>query len=134
MDKIAEIKNSIPIFEDKVAHICNDFNITLHELLVELVRFLDLVNLSNKTLSPSYVIDLAWHELILFTRFYDLFCKKHYNKFIHHTPGKKENPQIFAETIQLYIKQYGKPNVKIWGNFALKEWELKTTNCGSCYN
>ncbi len=134
MNKVDEIKNNIPVLEDKLANICKTYDVTFNELLTELIRFLDLIHFSNNKLSPSYIVDLAWHEFILFTRFYERFCNKHYHRFIHHTPGKKENKQLFLDTIKLYIQQYGKPNIKIWGNIAHKEWETETANCGSCYN
>jgi hypothetical protein len=35
---------------------------------------------------PSQVVDLAWHEFILFTRAYLSFSKKAIGKFLHHTP------------------------------------------------
>lgn len=35
---------------------------------------------------PSQVVDVAWHEFILFTRPYQSFCKKAFGRFLHHTP------------------------------------------------
>ncbi len=132
MEKVTEIKNSIPIIEDKIAFICKTYDVTSDELLLELIRFLDLIFHTNKNLSPSHIVDLVWHEFILFTRFYHHFCNKHYQRFIHHTPGGKEYPKVFKKTIHLYIKKYGRPHPKIWGDLATKEW--KDINCGSCHN
>lgn len=36
---------------------------------------------------PSQVTDELWHELILYTRHYDNFCKKAFGGFLHHTPA-----------------------------------------------
>lgn len=36
---------------------------------------------------PSQVVDDLWHEHILYTRHYDLFCKKAFGRFLHHTPA-----------------------------------------------
>ncbi|PPD32737.1 MAG: hypothetical protein CTY19_10590 [Methylomonas sp.] len=36
---------------------------------------------------PSQVTDDLWHELILYTRHYDNFCKKAFGGFLHHTPA-----------------------------------------------
>jgi hypothetical protein len=36
---------------------------------------------------PSQVTDDLWHELILYTRHYQLFCKKAFGGFLHHTPA-----------------------------------------------
>jgi len=36
---------------------------------------------------PSQVADDLWHELILYTRHYELFCNKAFGRFMHHTPA-----------------------------------------------
>lgn len=35
---------------------------------------------------PSQVVDVAWHEFILFTRNYHAFCGRALGRFLHHTP------------------------------------------------
>lgn len=35
---------------------------------------------------PSQVVDVAWHEFILFTRLYQQFCQHSFGRFLHHTP------------------------------------------------
>ncbi len=35
---------------------------------------------------PSQVVDVAWHEFILFTRNYQEFCRRALGRFLHHTP------------------------------------------------
>jgi hypothetical protein len=35
---------------------------------------------------PSQVVDAAWHEFILFTRNYRVFCQRALGRFLHHTP------------------------------------------------
>ncbi|WP_109435681.1 MULTISPECIES: glycine-rich domain-containing protein [Aquimarina] len=132
MKKVNEIKREIPLIIDKIDNICKQYELTSDELILELVRFLDLIHITDQKLSPSYLVDLVWHEFILFTRFYEQFCLKHYTRFIHHTPGKREDANVFKRTIKLYINQYNQPNLKIWGDVAKEEWE--SLNCGSCHN
>ena len=36
---------------------------------------------------PSQVTDDLWHELILYTRHYELFCNNAFGRFLHHTPA-----------------------------------------------
>ena len=36
---------------------------------------------------PSQVVDDLWHEFILYTRNYEVFCKKAFGSFMHHTPA-----------------------------------------------
>jgi hypothetical protein len=38
---------------------------------------------------PSQVVDDLWHEFILFTRDYQVFCKAAFGKFLHHAPAVK---------------------------------------------
>lgn len=36
---------------------------------------------------PSQAVDELWHEFILHTKSYELFCKKAFGQFLHHTPA-----------------------------------------------
>ena len=36
---------------------------------------------------PSQVVDDLWHEFILFTREYQMFCERAFGRFLHHTPA-----------------------------------------------
>ncbi|WDE01678.1 glycine-rich domain-containing protein [Thalassomonas actiniarum] len=46
---------------------------------------------------PSQVIDVAWHEFILFTRNYQTFCKHAFGRFLHHTPAEAMQSQVIAQ-------------------------------------
>lgn len=46
---------------------------------------------------PSQVVDVAWHEFILFTRHYQYFCNKALGRFLHHTPAEAMKSQTIAE-------------------------------------
>lgn len=37
---------------------------------------------------PSQAVDLAWHEFILHTRLYQLFCRRSLGRFLHHMPAE----------------------------------------------
>ncbi len=50
---------------------------------------------------PSQVVDDAWHEFILFTRSYKLFCSKALGRFLHHTPTEAmSSPTVAQEGIR----------------------------------
>lgn len=36
---------------------------------------------------PSQLADDLWHEFILYTRNYDVFCRRAFGQFLHHTPA-----------------------------------------------
>lgn len=51
----------------------------------------------NMVAMPSQVVDVAWHEFILFTRKYDQFCSKALGRFLHHTPAEAMKSQVKAQ-------------------------------------
>jgi len=46
---------------------------------------------------PSQVVDVAWHEFILFTRDYKKFCKHSFGKFLHHNPAESMTSSTVAQ-------------------------------------
>lgn len=51
---------------------------------------------------PSKVVDVAWHEFILFTKEYENFCEDAFGRFIHHTPAEAMKS---PEDTQLSLKR-----------------------------
>ena len=47
---------------------------------------------------PSQVVDVAWHEFILFTRLYQQFCQQSLGHFLHHTPAEAMRSPRLAQT------------------------------------
>ncbi|MGB1295022.1 MAG: glycine-rich domain-containing protein [Flavobacteriales bacterium] len=126
------ILNENPILIEKIEAFSHLHSIKANDLFIEVLRFLVLVAETNQKLTPSLIVDLAWHEFILFTRIYHDFCVNKLGRFIHHTPdnNKTNNNRNFLRTIQHYIAVFGEPNSKIWGQLALQEWN--DSQCGSC--
>lgn len=46
---------------------------------------------------PSEIVDVAWHEFILFTREYQQFCEKGIGRFLHHTPTEAMKTKTSAQ-------------------------------------
>ncbi|NTS78481.1 hypothetical protein HR060_16680 [Catenovulum sp. SM1970] len=46
---------------------------------------------------PSQVVDVAWHEFILFTKMYQGFCDSAFGYFLHHTPSEAMKSQKSAQ-------------------------------------
>lgn len=46
---------------------------------------------------PSRAVDTAWHEFILFTRGYQVFCRDVLGKFFHHTPAEAMRTPTVAQ-------------------------------------
>ncbi|MTI32662.1 glycine-rich domain-containing protein [Xanthovirga aplysinae] len=121
-----------PILGKKLDKLPIDERITPRELFIEVIKFLYLVSAFQIRLTPSLIVDLGWHEFILFTKAYEKFCHLKLGKFIHHTPDddKSSNNRNYIKTIQCYIIFFGEPPVPIWGEVSKKEWI--DSQCGSC--
>lgn len=75
--------------EQVIARLAEEGAMSLEEarqLFNDTLRFLALIDNGFK-LSPSARIDLGWHNFILHTRDYAIFCDRHFGAFIHHEPG-----------------------------------------------
>ena len=74
-------------------------------------------------ISPK--LDEVWHQAVLFTRRYEVFCRETVGFFIHHTPETPENPIPVEAAVKLmlhYERIFG-PMPGIW--FAGMTDELK---------
>lgn len=82
--------------QKKYPHL-TDSQITL--VLNGLREYFHLCNLAERQMvaMPSQVVDVAWHEFILFTHQYNDFCKKGLRRFLHHTPVEAMQSQMTAQ-------------------------------------
>lgn len=114
---------------EKAAGVARD---DVQPLLTETLRFMHLIGYHRQKLSPSHIVDMAWHEFILCTRAYHHFCKEQYGRYIHHTPGgdEAENQHNYRKTIKLYVLAFGQPAERFWGQMASEMGE--DADCGSC--
>lgn len=55
-----------------------------------------LCALSGESVAPSNRVDLAWHEMMLFTRWYKSFCDS-IGGFIHHDPTPPQSLREYLE-------------------------------------
>jgi len=46
---------------------------------------------------PSEIVDVLWHEFILFTREYEHFCKQGLGRFLHHVPTEAMKSKTQAQ-------------------------------------
>lgn len=71
----------------------------IHLVLTALRDYFHICNQAqNKMVSmPSQVVDVAWHEFILFTRNYENFCNKALGRFLHHTPTEAMHTPTLAQ-------------------------------------
>jgi hypothetical protein len=84
--------------------------------LREAKRMLYLHIVSKELISPSTKIDPAWHEMLMFTRYYQEFSN-FIGGFIHHdpTPGPPDGGKMYARTKENYKKFFGEdPDPAYW--------------------
>ena len=62
----------------------------LDDVMTGLREYFHICNLAGRRMvaMPSQVVDVAWHEFLLFTRQYRDFCKQGLGRFLDHTPAE----------------------------------------------
>ena len=124
-----------PVLYEKLAAACGVDRDEAVPLLVEVLRFVSMAARAKQAvggpLTPSPMVDDAWHELILCTREYAALCEEQFGRFVHHDPGGDEatNRNQFRETMRLYNLWFGPPPPKYWGP---QPRDAVQANCGAC--
>ncbi|MBQ0727923.1 MAG: hypothetical protein KBT77_11305 [Thalassolituus oleivorans] len=82
--------------QEKYPHL-RDEDVTL--VLSALKDYFYICNKAKRRMvsMPSQVVDVAWHEFILFTRPYQTFCDKALGRFLHHTPTEAMRTRTLAQ-------------------------------------
>lgn len=76
-----------------VKRLADDMQVPEEEARVyftEMLRFLDLAHTADGPVTPSKLIDEAWHTFMLFSREYTRYCQERFNQYIHHQPDDGE--------------------------------------------
>lgn len=71
-----------------------------NQLYADMLRFLYLAAVTTVPAAPSPDIDEIWHNFILFTEDYYVFCKEHFGRFIHHRPRRKTDVPSKRNVVQ----------------------------------
>lgn len=77
-------------------HLSND----QAELVLKTLKSFFLISYKAKlrpVAMPSQVVDVAWHQFILFTKNYEVFCRKGIGRFLHHTPTEAMKSRTSAQ-------------------------------------
>lgn len=72
----------------------------LQQVMKALKEYFHIINIAGKNKAiamPSQVVDVAWHEFILFTKEYHRFCKRALGRYIHHTPAEAMRTRTDAQ-------------------------------------
>lgn len=126
-EEARSVLESIPVLNEKVMTATQLPQEMVVPVMSEVLKFLFLIGKTGQRLTPSLIVDLAWHEFILCTRHYHDYCDSHFGRYIHHHPGgdEKQNNQQFLLTLETYHELLGTPPEQFWGS-------LGNSNCGIC--
>jgi hypothetical protein len=86
----------------------------------EYARFLCIAATAGREVTPSAMVDEAWHAHILLTKSYvDELCRDTLGFVLHHTPGDGSAAdarfvEAYAATLALYDQAFGPPPCDIW--------------------
>ena len=114
VDKFGKVDASTKAFADKIARKHNWKKQFSLRAIHEYKKFVYLGVISDFSVTPSKVIDIVWHEHLLFTKAYRDFCNEviRYN-FEHHPElivldEQTENFAVqYVKTLQLYRYEFG---------------------------
>lgn len=98
----------------KVHNVSTEF---AQAIFKEFKRFLYMYSVTKASVAPSAEVDIAWHEMLMFTKDYQEFCKFLGTGFIHHVPdgGVAGTGKTYQETKEHYKKFFGiDPDPKYW--------------------
>lgn len=81
----------------------------------EYKKFVFLALIAEGMVSPSSTIDCVWHYHLLYTySYWEDFCGKVLNKYLHHYPGDNGAADRYDYTLELYHSYFGNPPKDIW--------------------
>ncbi|MBL3656141.1 glycine-rich domain-containing protein [Fulvivirga sediminis] len=87
--------------------------------ILEYKKFMYLAGTAGAMVSPSEIVDLVWHQHLIFSDSYEQFCEVIGSniKHIPSTHNKKEKEKFLSarnQTFKLYKETFGEPPAVIW--------------------
>lgn len=92
--------------------------------ILEYKKFMYLAATTNQMVSPSEIVDIVWHQHLIFTQSYTQFCTL-LGKNIQHIPSTHNRTdfetfkQAKAITTSLYNEAFGEQPTSIWENHTM---------------
>jgi hypothetical protein len=89
-------------------------------VIAEYRRFLFLAKRAGHAVTPSTIVDEAWHLHLIFTRSYwDRLCGEVLRMRLHHDPGTggAEDAKFqgqYVKTLDAYRRWFGEPGAEVW--------------------
>jgi uncharacterized protein (TIGR04222 family) len=89
------------------------------QAIEEYKKFFFMATISNEMVSPSPIVDVVWHQHLIFTQSYQRLCELG-GKQIAHVPSthnyaeKGKFDRAWQHTLELYREFWGNPPAEIW--------------------
>lgn len=89
--------------------------------ILEYKKFMYLAATADEMVSPSEIVDIVWHQHLIFSKSYKEFCAE-IGKYIQHIPSthNKDKAVKFKEcrtrTLKLYMQTFGEQPKDIWAS------------------
>jgi hypothetical protein len=119
-------------FRDRLARENNWTADFAERVITEYKRFMFLVMIAERPLTPSDAVDQAWHLHLTYTKSYwKDFCAECLGREIHHNPteGRHERSKFevqYADFKTLYAEHFGEaPPQKIWPSGKKRFGEIR---------
>ena len=116
-------------FETRLAYENKWTHYVTKKAIEEYKKFIFLASISNQMVSPSEIVDIVWHQHLIFSKSYEKLCQIA-GKKIEHIPSthNPHNHSVFKaaqeHTTTLYESYFGRQNHYFWDNSCLNEIQL----------
>jgi len=108
------------------------------DAVLEYKKFMYLAATSDFMVSPSEIVDIVWHQHLIFTQLYDDFCSLLGKKIVHvPSTHNRADVKVFMEakenTAKCYLEHFGVQPSHIWehsgiyGPLSLEKSRLKVS-------
>ena len=109
------------------------------DAIIEYKKFMYLATVSDTMVSPSEIVDVVWHQHLIFTQSYESLCTI-LGKKIEHIPSTHNRSdynkfkQAKDHTQKLYKEHFGEQPAELWeypdiyGPLLMKKWYIGTDN------
>lgn len=89
------------------------------QAILEYKKFMYLVSISSEMLSPSYIVDIVWHQHLIYSESYSKLCKI-LGKEVKHIPSTHDFEEqssfveAFANTEKIYKEHFDESGWQFW--------------------
>lgn len=111
-----------PLF-DRLAAFCAEeagLELSVAERVMDQgLAFLDVMGSTGEPLSPSKLVDPAWHTFMLHSAEYTAWCQERYGRYIHHAPNSRYRDRAAMVDVVGKLRAAGySVDETLWGTAA----------------